>query len=49
MSKFGIFKSLGDLFLADLKATIVGRLSSVETKIDNIEKELGVKDGTEGN
>ena len=40
MSKFGIFKSLGDLFLADLKAIIVGRLSSVETKIDNIDKDV---------
>lgn len=33
-------KSLGDMFLADLKAAIIGRLSSVETKLDRVEVDI---------
>ncbi|MFA4833560.1 MAG: hypothetical protein WC619_01785 [Patescibacteria group bacterium] len=45
MSKFGFIKSIGDLFLADLKAAIIGRLSSVETKIDGLNKDMDKLDG----
>lgn len=37
---WNFLKPIGDMLLADLKATIIGRLSSVETKIDRVEADI---------
>lgn len=37
---WNFIKSLGDMLLADLKASIIGRLASVETKIDHLEGDI---------